>query len=157
MQCLEEKEVTSNDTTNKYYKYCLEKKEVDYEKCMAENGTKFILERHITKTMPEKCDKFNVVYTLTRDESNFANKPYNECNRPFVVHKIAYSNLVLLKTNRYCGQVLAVDTDFNDVPKTIEYEDSLFCYKQSKPQLFRTRPKTCVTKHENVSRMKWKK
>lgn len=139
IECLHEYDVESNDTNNKYYMDCHREKENRYKKCWSENGTEFINRRHILKTTPKQCDKSNLVYTLTRDESNFANKPYNECNRPFVVHKIPNSNLVVLKTNRYCNQVFATDTNFQDVPSPIEYpnKSSIFCFKQSKPQLYR--------------------
>lgn len=152
-ECLKTKKA-ANNTDDENYKKCMSEESKRYTKCLAEKSTEFILHRHLEKTTPKKCDKVNVVYSLNRDESNFANKIYHECNRPFVVHKIAYSNLILLKTNRLCGQVFAVDTDFNDVPRAIKYygeNSSLFCYKHSKPQLFRSRPKSCVTKHEKVS------
>lgn len=150
MTCLKENEVTSNDTLNKKYLSCLEDKRNRYKKCVEENGAPFILKRHLRRSRPYKCDKFNVVYTLTRDESNFL-KPYDECSRPFVVHKIAHSNLILLITNLNCARTSANFKEFNNVPKTIEYENSTFCHKMRMPQLFRSRPKTCLTHHFKVS------
>lgn len=148
-ECLKEYEVTSNDTLNPYYMKCLEYKKNKYKKCKEENGTENILKRHLTRTRPIKCDKFNVVYSLTKDESNFL-KPYDECSRPFVVQKIAHSNLILLITNRNCAQVFATEREYDDVPKTIEYQNSTFCHKNTKMQLFRSRPKSCITHHEKV-------
>jgi hypothetical protein len=150
MECLKEYKVTSNDTLNPDYMKCLGKKEHRYKKCKEENGTRNILKRHLTRTKPIKCDKFNVVYSLTKDESNFL-KPYDDCSRPFVVQKIAHSNLVLLMTNRNCAQVFATEREFEDVPKTIEYDNSTFCQKMTNDQLFRSRPKSCITHHAKVN------
>jgi hypothetical protein len=135
MECLNKAKVESSDTMNSGYLKCVEEQKIHFQKCLQENGTEFILERHLTKTMPVKCDKQNKVYKL-------------------VVYKIANSNLILLKTNRLCSQQYAVDIDFGDVPtevlKYYEKNSSLFCYKQGKPQLFRSRPKSCVSSHIKV-------
>lgn len=149
MECLKEYNVTSNDTLNSYYLKCLERKSNRYKKCKEEKGTENILKRHLTRSRPIKCDKFNVVYSLTKDESNFL-KPYDECSRPFVVHKISHSNLILLITNRNCAQVFATEREFDDLPHTIEYYNSTFCHKMTVAQLFRSRPKSCITHHEKV-------
>lgn len=149
MQCLSEYEVKLNDTNNPYYYKCHEQKKERFKKCNEENGAQHILRRHLNRTRPRKCDKINVVYSLTKDESNFL-KPYDECSRPFVVQRIAHSNLILLITNRNCAQVFTVERDFEDVPKTIEFENSTFCHKYRRP-LFRSRPKSCMTHHEKVS------
>jgi hypothetical protein len=151
MECLEKNEVETNDTKLPGYIDCMKKKEQWYEKCNAENGTDNILKRHLKRTRPYKCDKFNVVYSLTKNESNFL-KPYDECNRPFVVQRIAHSNLILLITNRVCAQVFATEQDFEEVPKTIEYENSTFCHRQKKP-LYRSRPKSCMTHHNDVRKI----
>lgn len=150
MECLEENEVASNDSLNPKYRDCFEAKRIRFKKCNEENGAEFVLKRHFNRTRPKKCDKFNVVYSLTKDESNFL-KPYDECSRPFVVQRIAHSNLILLITNRICAQVFATQREFNDVPKTVEYENSTFCHKMKMPMLFRNRPKSCMTHHERVS------
>lgn len=150
MECLKKNEVTSNDTLNKKWIDCFEEKKTRYKNCVAEFGWSNTLKRHLRRSRPYKCDKFNVVYTLTRDESNFL-KPYDECSRPFVVHKIAHSNLILLITNLNCARTSDNYKEFNDVPKTIEYENSTFCHKMRMPQLFRSRPKTCLTHHFKVS------
>jgi hypothetical protein len=119
------------------------------KKCREENGTENILKRHLTRTRPIKCDKENLVYTLTKDESNLQ-KPYDECNRPFVIHKIPNSNLILLVTNRLCAQVFAKERDFDDKPKTIEYPNSTFCERVQSPQLLRIRPGQCLNYHKMV-------
>lgn len=150
MDCLAENEVTSNDTLNSKYRDCFEKKKLRFKECNAEKGAEFILKRHINRTRPRKCDKLNVVYSLTKDESNFL-KPYDECSRPFVVQRIAHSNLVLLITNRICNQIFATQREFNDVPKTVEYVNSTFCHKMRMPMMFRGRPKSCMTHHDRVS------
>jgi hypothetical protein len=130
---------------------CHEKKISGFHKCFAENGTEFIQRRHVTRSRPLKCDKFNYVYSLTKDESNL-HKPYNECSRPFVIQRIAHSNLVLLITNRNCNQVFATGRDFGDVPKEVSYAaKSMFCQKQKRP-LYRARPNSCMTQHEKVMR-----
>lgn len=150
MECLKENELTSNDTLNPKYRDCFEDKKNRFKKCNEESGAEFKLKRHLNRTRPKKCDKFNVVYSLTKDESNFL-KPYDECSRPFVVQKIAHSNLILLITNRICAQVFATQREFNDVPKTVEYENSTFCHKMKTPTMFRSRPKSCMTHHDRVS------
>lgn len=150
MECLEENEVKSNDTLNPKYRECFKDKENRYKKCNEESGAEFVLKRHFNRTRPKKCDKYNVVYSLTKDESNFL-KPYDECSRPYVVQRIAHSNLVLLITNRICAQVFATQGEFEDVPKTVEYENSTFCHKIGMPTMFRSRPKACMTHHDRVS------
>lgn len=122
------------------------------EKCRQVNGTENIMKRRITRTRPIKCDKFNLIYSLTKDESNLQ-KPYDECSRPFVVHKIPHSNLILLVTNRLCAQVFATEREFDNVPKTIEYINSTFCRRMKVPQLFRVRPSQCTNYHKDVSNL----
>lgn len=153
MNCLKKFEVENNDTSHKKYKFCHEEKEVRYKKCNEENGTEFIMKRHLIRTRPFKCDKVNKIYSLTKDESNFL-KLYDECSRPFVVRRIAHSNLILLITarldlNRNCAQVFS--TEFDDVPKTIEYLNSTFCHKVNTSLTFRNRPKSCMTHNNKVS------
>lgn len=148
MTCLEENNVESNDTSNSDFHKCLKSKESRYKKCNEEKGYQYILKRHINRTRPRKCDKINKVYSLTRDESNFL-KPYDECIRPFVVQRIAHSNLILLMTNRNCNQMFETQ-DFEEVPKTFEFVNSTFCHKYEKP-LFRNRPKSCMTHNVKVS------
>lgn len=148
MKCLAENEVKTNDTNDSVYRDCLERKKKRFQKCNEENGTRFILKRHVTRTRPTKCDKANIVYSLTRNESNFL-KPYDECSRPFVVQRIAHSNLILLITNRNCAQVFATSQEFDEVPKKVEYDNTTFCHKLIKP-LFRSRPMTCMTHHDKV-------
>lgn len=152
MDCLVKYEVKSNDSNNHGYLECLKKKEERYKKCIEENGAQFILKRHFNRTRPRKCDKSNVVYSLTKDESNFL-RPYDECSRPFVVQRVAHSNLILLITNRNCAQVFAAETDFKEVPKTVMFESSVFCHKYNKT-LFRNRPKSCMTHHVQVRTIK---
>lgn len=147
--CLASKNITERNTTHDGYRTCIDEKKKRFNDCNQEHGYKYILKRHLNRSRPIKCDKFNVVYSLTKDESNLL-KPYDECSRPFVVQKIAHSNLILLITNRNCAQVVATDREFNNVPQTIEYNNSTFCHKLLNP-LFRSRPKTCMTYHENVS------
>lgn len=123
------------------------------DRCFLELGTKYILKRHVNKTLPKKCDKQNKVYQLNSEDSNFEKKIYHDCNRPFVVHKIPNSNLILLKTNRDCSKINAVHIDFEEVPKEhLDYGENttLFCFKRSKPQLSRSRPKSCFSSHIKV-------
>lgn len=152
MECLSNNSVTTNDTTNSMYESCLKKKKTRYQKCMEEKGPQLAYKRHVARTRPIKCDKFNEVYSLTKELSNF-NKPYDECSRPFIVQQIAHSNLILLVTNRICSQDFEIERIFNDVPQTIEYfNSSMFCFKISKP-FFRKRPnpKGCLFHHADVS------
>lgn len=150
MECLVTNDVVSNDTTNDKYMGCLKEKENRYKKCNEEKGYDFVLRRHFNRTRPTKCDKFNVVYSLTKVESNFL-KPYDECSRPFVVQRIAHSNLILLITNNHCSQAY-MPRDFEEVPQTVDYGNySTFCHKMKTESFFRSRPKNCTTHHVNVS------
>lgn len=136
----------SKVSKDEIYKDCVTSR---LKKCREENGTENILMSHLTKTRPIKCDKFNLVYSLTKDESNLQ-KPYDECNRPFVIHKIPHSNLILLVTNRLCAQVFATEREFYDKPQTIEYVNSTFCRRVKVSQLFRVRPSYCTNYHKMV-------
>lgn len=138
-----------NCLVNDTHASCFKKKEKAYTKCNEEKGYKHILRRHVNRSRPYYCDKSNVVYILTK-ESNF-NKPYDECSRPFVLQKIAHSNLILLitKSLRSCAQESTIQRDFKTVPTTVEYHNSTFCRKKLNP-LFRNRPTSCLTHHEKV-------
>lgn len=145
-ECLAEGK--TNDTDDSHYLKCLEKKKQRWRKCNEERGFEYILKRHLNRSRPHKCDKFNVVYSLTKNESNLR-LTFDECKRPFVVHKIAHSNLILLTTYRNCKPQVYVK-EFNDIPQTVEYPNSTFCHKLLNP-LFRSRPKSCMTHHARVS------
>lgn len=145
LKCL--KTVSVDDIQNPKFKDCQYNR---FKKCREENGTANILKRHLTRTRPIKCDKLNIVYSLTKDESNFL-KPYDECSRPFIVHKIPHSNLILLVTNRLCAQVFATEREFDNVPETIPYINSTFCRRMKVPQLYRGRPSYCTNFHTMVN------
>jgi Neuronal voltage-dependent calcium channel alpha 2acd len=151
------------------FESCLAKHKVndskhpEYEKCHT-NYTNLIekcrkslqwgpnlLKKHYIRTRPTKCDKFNYVYFLNLDESNFG-KPYHKCERPFVVKRIANSNLILLIAKSECEK--SVYYEFNDSPKDVNQGVSLFCKKLESP-LYRRHSRICFRHHTNVRFMRY--
>src|SRR4051812_10028057 len=47
MECLDEKEVLTNDTNNEGYRSCLESKKKRFQKCNEEKGFEYVLRRHL--------------------------------------------------------------------------------------------------------------
>lgn len=149
-QCLRAKEVSISNTEHDDYKECLANFTKRHTKCRdGLRWSEYVLKRHINRTRPIKCDKYNSVYVLNLDESNFR-KPYNKCERPFLVQRIANSNLILLVTKSDCEKNMHYDL-FNDNPTVIDhYKESMFCYKLRQP-LYRRFSKSCFTHHASVS------
>ncbi|KAG5676553.1 hypothetical protein PVAND_006378 [Polypedilum vanderplanki] len=149
-KCLKENDVKKSDKENEKYIQCEKNYTQAYKVC--HNSLQWstnLLKRHTNKTRPIKCDKNNFVYVLNLDESNLR-KPYNKCERPFIVQRIPNSNLILLVTKSDCDKNVNVEP-FNIQPKTIGIEDyqmSLFCYKLRNP-LYRRHSKSCINYHAN--------
>lgn len=80
-------------------------------------------------------------------ESNFS-KPYSNCERPFVVHRIPNSNLILLIAKSDCAKNTFYE--FHDRPEVTKYVPSLFCRKLFSP-LHRRHSKSCFSYHSHVS------
>ncbi|XP_070489901.1 voltage-dependent calcium channel subunit alpha-2/delta-3-like [Chironomus tepperi] len=149
-RCLTENGVKEKDNTTDEYKKCMENLAERLRKCrMGPLWSEFMLKRHFNRTRPIKCDKFNQVYMLNLDASNFS-RPYNKCERPFVVQRIANSNLILLIKKSDCeknGQLFEI---YNEPSNVINYagNEGLFCEKLQKP-LYRKHSKSCYTHHTN--------
>jgi hypothetical protein len=149
--CLKAEGVTEKDVDSDGFKACTKNFTKREKECKDGNDwSEYILKRHMNKSRPTKCDQHNTVHVLNLDESNFR-KPYNKCDRPFLVQRIANSNLILLVTKSDCDKHMYNDS-FSNIPTPFkEYEVSLFCTKLQKP-LYRRYPKPCYTQHRNVSR-----
>ncbi|KAL7043546.1 hypothetical protein ACKWTF_001566 [Chironomus riparius] len=151
-RCLAEKGVTEKDNSTDEYEECLKNFTKRHDKCR--DGllwSEFIRKRHLNRTRPIKCDKFNQVFVLNLDASNFS-RPYNKCERPFVVQRIANSNLILLIKKSECernGQPF----EFFDEPSNVSNYTGmagLFCEKLQS-SLYRKHSRSCFTHHVNVS------
>lgn len=142
--------ISENEQDESYYHECLHLQEKAFNQCKHERWSEYALRRHINRTMPNKCDKFSRVYLLNRDESNFE-KPFDVCDRPYVVQKINHTNLILLITNQKCDQVLATRYEFYERPTTVFNGSEIFCQKHRYKPLFRRHSKLCFSHHDNVS------
>jgi len=124
-----------------------------YLKCHNEYGAGYILSRHINKTTPKRCDKFSMVYSLNRTEKGF-DRPFDECNRPFLIHKIPHSNLILLKIDHNCQHRFMTNHEFYDKPTNVSYPkykrfnaSEQFCQRLDN-KLYRKASKVCYNHHE---------
>jgi hypothetical protein len=150
-RCLEEKGVAETDKDHEDFEKCKKNFTKRHDTCRTSmQWAEYLQRRHTNKTRPIKCDKYNSVYALNLNESNFR-KPYNKCERPFLVQRIANSNLILLVTKSDCDKNV-VDADINYNPTVVkkDYEEPMFCKKLREP-LFRRHSKSCMTHHKNVS------
>lgn len=146
--CLKEKGKDTTDTESEEYEKCKSNFTKRHEKCRESiEWSQQVVKRHLIRTRPIKCDKFNYVYVLNLNESNFG-KPYKNCDRPFYVQRIANSNLILLITKSDCEKTENV---FYDKPSDVKISDkSTFCQKLKTP-LHRRYSRVCLTHHWNVS------
>jgi hypothetical protein len=151
--CLDEHKIKPDikDKENEDYLKCLKNFTKRHKECKeSTQWSKLILQRHLTKTRPYKCDKYNYVFMLNMDESNFR-KPSNKCGRPFVLQRIADSNLVLLIKNSDCEKYSEESGNFEEKPKAFfSNHTALFCEKLSRP-LHRRHSKYCFSHHRDVS------
>lgn len=145
-QCLAAAGVSETDTDNEHYEKCMKNFTKREKSCRDERWSQYILKRHLNRTRPRRCDKFNYVFVLNL-ESNFG-KPYSNCERPFVVHRIPNSNLILLIAKSDCAKNTFYE--FHDEPEVTKYVQSMFCRKLFSP-LYRRHSKSCFSYHSNVS------
>lgn len=148
-QCLAMEGVSETDVENELYIKCMNNF-TKREKACRDNlpWSRNLAKRHFNRTRPRRCDKFNHVYVLNL-ESNFG-KPYSNCERPFVVHRIPNSNLILLIAKSDCTKNIYYD--FCDKPSDwTKYKPSLFCRKLNSPQ-YRRHSKFCFSHHNQVSK-----
>lgn len=146
-QCLAAAGVSETDTENDLYIKCAENFTKREKSCRLDlRWSKNLLKRHFNRTRPRRCDKFNYVYVLNL-ESNFG-KPYSNCERPFVVHRIPNSNLILLIAKSDCTKETFYE--FIEKPEVVKDIPSLFCRKLNSP-LYRRHSKSCFSFHSHVS------
>lgn len=114
-----------------------------------------ILERDIEKlvlinrTRPTPCDREMFLYQLEYNNlDEKLNKPLRDCDRPYYVQVVNYTNLLLVVVDALCErpevpslQVQATEVDYNE---------SLPCLKHMHP-LYRNRPASCIRNHTEVS------
>lgn len=104
----------------------------------------------IKRTRPQSCDKEMKLYTLDLNENRtvFTTASMG-CERPFVIMPIPASNLFLLVVDALCtadpSKVLTT------LPKEVDYNQSLPCFKSRNQSFSRKRPLSCINKHVNVS------
>lgn len=151
-RCLIENGVTEKDNSTDEYEKCLKNFTKRHEKCR--EGllwSEFLLKRHLNRTRPTKCDKFNQVYMLNL-ASNFS-RPYNKCERPFVIQRIANSNLILLIKKSECERNDQLYNHYDQPSNDLNYtsKEGLFCEKLQ-TSLYRKHSRSCFTHHANVSK-----
>ncbi|XP_037905987.1 voltage-dependent calcium channel subunit alpha-2/delta-3 isoform X5 [Hermetia illucens] len=104
----------------------------------------------IKRTRPQSCDKEMKLYTLDLNENRtvFTTASMG-CERPFVIMPIPASNLFLLVVDALCtadpSKVLTT------LPKEVDYNQSLPCFKSRNQSFSRKRPLSCINKHVNES------
>lgn len=145
--CLANLGVSESDTEHEDYKKCIANFTKEEKKCReSPKWSKYINHRHLNRSRPKRCDKFNYVYVLNL-ESNFG-KPYSNCERPFVVQRIPNSNLILLVAKSDCAKNIYYE--FHDIPSEVTtYRPSSFCRKLNSP-LHRRHSKFCFSHHNKV-------
>ncbi|KAJ4450539.1 hypothetical protein ANN_01966 [Periplaneta americana] len=104
----------------------------------------------INRTRPEPCDMEMELYQLeSRNERAFSKKA-DECNRPFVVQKVSYSNMILVVVDALCS---LEERELSVAPNEVRYNNTLACFKVHTTELPRKRPATCIRHHPRTS--KW--
>ena len=137
-----------------YYIHCMELKDKTYNNCIKELWNENLLKRHFNRTRATKCDKMSILYTLINDKDMLAiyEMPSDGCLRPFVIQRIAHSNLILLVANGRCKAPFGAPFyEFYNKPMDIVYNDTLSCRKQQNQLLYRRHSKHCFNFHEDVS------
>lgn len=103
----------------------------------------------INRTRPTPCDREMFVYQLEYNNlDEKLNKPLNDCKRPFYVHLVNYTNMLLVVVDGLCPveEVTVPGVDATEV----NYNESLPCLKHAKP-LYRKQPASCIRNHTEVS------
>lgn len=132
-----------------FYQECDRMQKKNYKKCVTEYWDIHMLQRHINRTLPQRCDKFSYIYELNK--ASFTGEEFSfDCERPFEVQRIPNTNLILLVINSKCQNVIT-NYEFYDEPRNILYNGSMFCRKTLNKQLYRMQSKYCFNQHDDVS------
>lgn len=144
---------TGDELQLDYYVNCMKEKDKTYNKCIKEFWNENLLKRHFNRTRATKCDKMSILYTLINDKDMLAiyEMPSDGCLRPFVIQRIAHSNLILLVANGRCKAPPASSFyQFYNEPMDIVYNDTLSCRKHQNQLLYRRHSKHCFNFHDDV-------
>ncbi|CAH0766301.1 unnamed protein product [Diatraea saccharalis] len=103
----------------------------------------------INRTRPTPCDREMYLYQLDYNNLNDKlNKPIADCDRPFYVQLVNYTNMLMIVIDSVCPKeevsILPVD------PTEVQYNESLPCLKHMHP-LYRKQPTSCIRNHTEVS------
>ncbi|XP_065086462.1 voltage-dependent calcium channel subunit alpha-2/delta-3 isoform X3 [Ochlerotatus camptorhynchus] len=104
----------------------------------------------INRTRPEPCDHVITLYEQNNDaDPAVYRKDSHQCERPYVVMPIPFSNMILLVLDTLCPVPSQVHV--TTWPVEHDYNESLACHKVHNVELPRRRPLTCINKHANES------
>lgn len=103
----------------------------------------------INRTRPTPCDREMLLYQLDYNNLNDKlNKPVADCERPFYVQLVNYTNMLMIVIDSVCpreeGPAMSVD------PTEVRYNESLPCLKHMHP-LYRKQPNSCIRNHTEES------
>ncbi|XP_030025164.1 voltage-dependent calcium channel subunit alpha-2/delta-3 isoform X4 [Manduca sexta] len=103
----------------------------------------------INRTRPTPCDREMYLYQL--DYNNLEekmNKPVKDCDRPFYVQLVNYTNMLMVVVDNTCAKedVPTMSVDATEV----QYNESLPCLKHMHP-LYRKQPTSCIRNHTDES------
>ncbi|GBP42126.1 hypothetical protein EVAR_21130_1 [Eumeta japonica] len=103
----------------------------------------------INRTRPTPCDREMYLYQI--DYNNIdekLDKPVMNCDRPYYVQLVKYTNLLLIVADTLCPKE---DVPLITVEATeVDYNESLPCLKHIHP-LYRNRPVSCIKSHPDTS------
>lgn len=101
----------------------------------------------IRKTKPQPCDKNVSLYQLNNEKgAMWMQRPFYDCERPFVAIPVANSNLVLIVIDTVCTSDVYLR---NTHPKEVVYNNvTLACYKSQWGMLSRKSSTKCISMHE---------
>ena len=144
---------TGDELEYDYYKSCSKLKTKTYNSCTKEYWNEHLLKRHFNRTRATKCDKMSILYTIINDKDMLTiyEMPSDGCLRPFVIQRIAHSNLVLLVVNGTCNAPSGAPFyQFYNEPMDVVYNDTLACRKHQNQLLYRRHSRHCFNFHDDV-------
>ncbi|XP_012150257.1 voltage-dependent calcium channel subunit straightjacket isoform X2 [Megachile rotundata] len=108
----------------------------------------------INRTRPEACDK--EVYLYLRNTSfnsyDIELDVNDKCTRPYIVHPVEFSNMLLLVVNAYCKDT--VSPPLSVIPEEVIYENNSLVCQKALTSLKRKRPQSCIRSHPRESEIK---
>ncbi|XP_048489046.1 voltage-dependent calcium channel subunit alpha-2/delta-3 isoform X2 [Plutella xylostella] len=103
----------------------------------------------INRTRPTPCDREMYLYQLDYNGlEHKLNKPLADCNRPFYVQLVNYTNLLLVVVDALCPREEAPVPSVD--PVEVYYNVTLPCLKHMNP-LYRRQPTSCIRNHTEES------